>query len=55
MLWNLHKEITIPQMIIFDIIKRGINPVCLHYRFEASNLDVKQAIHTQGRVPVPMG
>ena len=50
---QLHKEIVMPQEIIFNII--GKKPVCLRYPFGASNERVRSAIRAEDMVPVPMG
>jgi peptidoglycan/xylan/chitin deacetylase (PgdA/CDA1 family) len=50
---KLYKEIVMPQNIIYNII--GKKPVCLRYPFGASNQHVRDAIRSQGIVPVPMG
>ena len=50
---QLHKEIAMPQTIIYKII--GQKPVCLRYPFGMSNQHVRDAIRAEGIVPVPMG
>lgn len=50
---QLYKEITAPQVIIYKII--GEKPVCLRYPFGMSNQHVRDAIHAEGIMPVPMG
>jgi peptidoglycan/xylan/chitin deacetylase (PgdA/CDA1 family) len=50
---QLHKEIAMPQTIIYKII--GQKPICLRYPFGMSNSHVRDAIRAEGIVPVPMG
>lgn len=50
---ELHKEVEMPQEIIFNII--GKKPLCLRYPFGASNQHVRDVIRAQNMIPVPMG
>lgn|SRR3989338_256364 len=50
---ELHKEVAMPQVIIYNII--GTKPLCLRYPFGASNEHVRQVIRSEEIMPVPMG